>query len=144
MKVSDFMKFEITNFTPSEIEATGANVADVCSVTIGTLQRFRTDLGKRIALLRLTTGAALAEEHPKGLAVDFTILDIDPSRDLVVERMIAAGFVGIGVYKNEDGIYSFHGDLRPRPTFWRAEGHPDYNPSDPSSPRWKYSPLFTL
>ena len=118
-----FADHGILNFTPAEVTRTNANLADVKIVTLVSLQEVRTNIARRIHLIRngLTTGNHVAVEHPNGLAVD-SHLDLrdgpitSNTLRMLFVHAIRAGFTGIGIYWN--GVaYSFHFDLRPLDRF---------------------------
>lgn len=126
MKESDFDDMKITNFTKEEIESTGAKLGDVSPELIYNLDCFRKEIGRVVVLLPngLTTGEHKSEWHGKGLAVDTALQDTMPvDINLVFCTVLRAGFTGIGIYWN-GAAWSFHFDLRPAYTFWRAiKGH---------------------
>lgn len=134
MKHTDFV--HIQYFTAREIENTGANIADVEYDLIHNLDRLRQMLKKKIYLLPngLTTGNHSSKEHPEGIAGDFTIQGIT-AKDVVKVVVLASyiGFKGIGVYRNENGAYSFHMDLRNELALWKGTKYEDGG--------WNYSSL---
>ena len=121
MEISDFTVHGIVDFSPSEIEATGAKLTDIKLPLMVAFQRFRSLMGRRVKLIfnGLTTGHHKSPLHPGGLAGDFYF---DPREGpvkilLVFKAALEAGFKGIGVYWNGKS-YSFHFDLRPKYAFW--------------------------
>ena len=40
--------------------------------------------------------------------------------DFLLQEFLRAGFRGIGFYKNERGVFSYHLDIRHKHTFWRG------------------------
>ena len=121
MHLSDFHRLGIKNFTPREIERTGARLADVHPATMIMLQRFRTDIGRRVALLPggLTTGNHRSPLHPAGLAVDFSFFEADGPVDIrsVYRHLLNARAMGIGLYHN-GAAYSVHADVGNTRRFW--------------------------
>lgn len=136
---TEFAKHGISNFTPEEIENTGAKLQDVKILLMCALQQVRTGIGRKVRLLYngLTTGNHKAKEHPEGKAVDF-YLDVGdgPINSftiiLVVIHAIRSGFNGIGIYWNGT-TYSFHLDLRPIECFALWVGF-----KNKRSEGWKY------
>lgn len=113
----------IKHFSPMEVRATGAKLEDVQFVTIHCLDRLRTILGKPIKLLRngLTTGKHSSKLHGQGKAVDFYVVDIEEHD--IIKLLLAAssiGFTDMGVYKNTQGVYSFHLGLGSNYKTWSA------------------------
>lgn len=121
MLITDFKDYRIDNFTPAEIEDTGANLKDVQKETIISIQKFRIYIRRRVKLLRngITTGRHKASEHPRGLAIDGYLLPEDGFIDvhLIFKGALEAGFRGIGIYWNQV-LYSFHLDLRKIRAHW--------------------------
>ena len=117
----DFKTFNIHNFSPSEVEATGANINDVKIKTIVSLQSFREFVRRKVLLIKngITTGIHKATEHQEGLAVDCYLDPLDGSISIhdIFKGALTAGFHGIGIYWN-GAIYSFHFDHRSRFAFW--------------------------
>jgi len=138
MHESQFHSLGINDFTPAEVRRTGANLDDVQPALMIMLQRVRTDIGRRIALLPngMTTGAHKAPEHAQGLAVDFGFFEKDGHVDIraVAYALLAAGARGIGLYWNGTA-YSVHADLRRSYATWR--GVKEHGES-----RWSYGPLL--
>lgn len=139
MNLTDFNIYNIRDFTPKEIEETGASLKDVQVTTILKLQTVRDEVKRSIHLLfnGLTTGDHDSIEHPKGLAVDwaFDLRDGPINFDLVkkvVYSSLYAGFKGIGVYWNQT-TYSFHTDCRRDYGMWSAIK---------KDGEWKYSDLL--
>jgi len=135
MERMEFVTYDIKNFSPKEIENTGAKLKDIKADTILCLQRLRTLISRKIILLKngLTTGIHTAKEHPEGRAVDVFIggVGIDCS---IIYHALQAGFRGIGFYYcSETDLYSFHFDLG-EIRFWGAAKNKKDEP-------WKY---FTL
>jgi hypothetical protein len=134
---NDFKRYGIFNFTPREIERTGASLKSVRIETMVVLQEVRSQMAMPFILIHngLTTGNHVAPEHADGRAVDFTIPSIRPEdfRRLVVYA-VRAGFCGIGLYWNSVA-YSFHLDLRPIERFaiWGTAKRM------PGSPGWDVS-----
>lgn len=121
MKTEDFKLLRY--FTVSEVRSTGANIDKVKLKTMIAIDNVRHMVGQPIHLLRngMTSGNHSAKEHPNGEAVDFYLSTSDDSVAVQVAfSMVASGFRGIGVYKNEAGVYSFHGDTRELLTTWRG------------------------
>lgn len=140
MTLSDFNIYDIHYFTPGEIEATGAKLENVQLTTILKLNVVRHELQRRIHLLHngLTTGKHSAEEHPKGLAVDWHLdLRDGPIDFALVKRVVYdslyAGFRGIGAYWNGEA-YSFHTDCRHNYGMW-------YGLKDDNN-EWEYGDLL--
>jgi len=124
MRKADFKKHHIDDFTPEEVELTGATLEGIQLRLMVSLQTFRTIMDRRVGLLvnGMTSGGHKAKEHFLGLAVDgFLYPDEGPMDiDLIFKAALTAGCKGIGIYWN--GIqYSFHLDLRPEYGFW--SGH---------------------
>jgi hypothetical protein len=115
--------YDLLNFTELEVGETGANFGDVSYCLMLTTQTFRTNIARRVHICKngLTTGKHDAEEHPNGIAIDFYLDPRDGKVDVkeVVFHMILAGFKGIGVYINKNGMYTFHGDLGRRRDWFR-------------------------
>lgn len=117
MKGSDFR--QIKYFTAKEVRATGARLKDVNYNTIWTLNQFRKLIGMPVKITSLTTGKHASQSfHYTGRAVDFKVCPgrgkRRPSHNTVVQKMLEAGFLGVGVYKN-----FYHGDDRIRPALWK-------------------------
>lgn len=118
MKVEDFSRYGITNFTPQEIIATGARVEDVQLVTMQAIQRFRTAVRRSIFIPPggLTSGDHVSKEHSLGLAIDVRFSPADGTVDnwalfrAYMYEGIKAGFSGVGIYWN-GSMYSFHFDF---------------------------------
>ncbi len=126
-------------FNLGEIKATGADPEKIERETIITLVTFRKLIRRPIILLPggLTSGDHEPESlHFKGKAVDFMLGTQPPHLDFVVERMLRAGFRGIGVYWN-GRLNSFHGDTRPEVEFWSG-----VKPI-PGKGAWKYGTLIS-
>jgi len=130
MLIADFTNYGIANFTPGEVQATGARIEDVNVFLLVALQRLRIALDRPITLLPagLTTGSHASFQHPNGTAADIVVhgagTDITPKR--VIYSAIDAGFRGIGLYWN-GVVYSFHFDLGPDIRRWawrRTQGGP--------------------
>jgi hypothetical protein len=109
-------------FTQREVEATGANIKDVQLGLMLGIDLFRGKIDALIHLLKngMTTGDHKAEEHPKGEAIDF-YFDIAMDIRKFIVTAILCGFRGIGIYINDKGQISFHLDLRPDLTIWKAK-----------------------
>jgi len=108
-----FKFYDITNFTPEEVEKTGADLGDIQVVLFINLQQFRTKINRRIHLLYngLTTGIHKSEEHSQGLAVDFCLNKRDGTinTSTMVELGLSCLFAKIGAYYNQQTqMYSFH------------------------------------
>ena len=118
---SDFDKYDIINFTPKEVEETGAKLIDVKKETIISIQKFRTYIRRRVGLLKngLTTGIHKAPWHPLGLASDSFLYLEDGRQDIhiIFKGALHSGFRGIGLYWNQKQ-YSFHFDHRPSYAQW--------------------------
>jgi len=135
----DFKKYGIVNYTPEEVEATGAKLEAVQARTMIALQAFRTALNRRVKLIPngMTTGKHKAPEHPAGLAVDCMLYAEDGkiAVNTLVEAALNAGFRGIGIYWN-GVLFSFHLDLRKSYQLWYGEK------PKPGVGDWKYRDLF--
>ncbi len=135
---SDFSKYNIKNFTPEEIESTGAKLEDVQLETIFKLQYFRNKIKRTIVLLNngLTSGNHSSKKHPEGLAVDFTFREGDGTISVteVFKYALEAKFKGIGIYHNQ-ATYSFHFDLRECYGFWSAR-------KEHRATSWEYDSLI--
>jgi len=133
MKYEDFLN--LRDFSPADVIATGATIESVQADTLYCLQNYATACARVIKLIKngLTTGSHNAKEHPDGKAVDFYHSPDVSRADIlgVVFKMICAGFNGIGIYFNGT-IYSFHGDLRDKPTIWTGTKEKVGDP-------WKYN-----
>jgi hypothetical protein len=115
MYISDFAKYNIENFTPKEVQETGADLFDVKVESIIAIQKFRTYVRRRVKLLRngITTGGHQAQAHPEGYAIDFWL---DPNDGPITIHQIYkgclhAGFWAFGIYWNQK-LYSFHGEVK--------------------------------
>lgn len=112
-------------FTASEVERTGASIADVQRETMYAIDDFRHEMGIPVRLLfnGITSGNHKSAGHPNGLAVDCTISGtVDVGE--VFKNALIAGFKAIGIYWN-GAAYSFHLELADRYRFWsgrKAEG----------------------
>lgn len=135
----DFKKYYITNYTPEEVEATGAKLKDVQPQTMIAIQAFRTALNRKVKLIvnGMTTGKHKAPEHPGGLAVDCMLDEKDGpvAINTLVEAALNAGFKGIGIYWN-GVVFSFHFDLRKEYQLWYG------SKPKPGVGDWTYRDLF--
>ncbi len=141
MKKSDFKDHNINDYTPEEVERTGAKLADVQLRTMIAQQTFRTILDRRVGLLvnGMTTGGHKAIQHGQGLAIDSFLYPDDGAIDTngIFKAALTAGFKGIGIYWN--GIqYSFHLDLRSEYGFWAG-----YKDSAKGVKNWEYVGLLS-
>lgn len=141
MEKTDFKKHGIVNYTPEEVELTGAMLADVQLRLMVSVQIFRTLADRRVGLLvnGLTTGSHKAIEHGLGLAVDGFMYPDDGliSTSDIFKHALTAGFKGIGIYWN--GVqYSFHLDLRSELGFWGG-----YKDPTKGVKNWEYTSLLT-
>jgi len=121
MNLSDFIKYQIVDFTPAEVMDTGASLHDVQLITMVSMQDFRTHIRRRVHLLfnGITTGTHKAPWHNDGLAVDGALYTEDGPTNIhyIFKAALSAGFHGIGIYYNGEQ-YSFHLDHRPIFKFW--------------------------
>ncbi len=111
MLVTDFKDNNIDNFTPKEVEETGADLKDVKKESIISLQSFRTYIRRRVGLIHngITTGYHKSLGHPNGFSVDsFLYIEDGPVNiHQIFKGALHAGFVGIGIYYNQK-MYSLH------------------------------------
>ncbi len=138
MRIDDFKRYLIRNFTPAEIEATGAALEDVRWETLQMLQAFRDSMKRAVILLPngLTSGDHSSPQHPLGLAVDVGFREKDGKVPpvLIFKSALIAGAKGIGIYWN-GFAYSVHLDLRNEYAFWAGvKGH--------RQKAWNYRPLI--
>lgn len=135
MIINDFEN--IKYFTINELQSVD-NVKNINAELIFRLDRLRGLIGKPIKILSINGGEHTPNSyHYQKKAIDFYIgTDITDVEALHIIMLLAyVGFVGIGVYKNKLGIYSFHADLRDgKLTTWK--GIKDRNN------KWIYSQLF--
>lgn len=121
MLVTDFKDHNIDNFTPGEVEDTGANLADVQLETMIAIQKYRETIRRRVKLAfnGITTGKHKSPLHPGGKAIDSYLLPEDgPIKTLdILKAALKAEFTGIGIYWNGK-LYSTHFDLRPNYALW--------------------------
>lgn len=121
MLVSDFDKYKIENYTPEEIEDTGADLKDVKRITICSLQDFRNYVRRRVGLIKngITTGNHKAPAHARGLAVDGFLYPEDGpiNVQLIYKGAVSAGFTAVGIYWNQVQ-YSFHLEHRDTIARW--------------------------
>lgn len=121
MLISDFDRYKIENYTPKEIEETGANMKDVQRITICSLQDFRNYVRRRVGLLKngITTGNHKAPGHSRGLAVDGFLYPEDGpiNIQLIYKGAVSAGFTAVGIYWNQIQ-YSFHLEHRDTIARW--------------------------
>lgn len=105
----------IKNITPESVIQSGARIEDVQFLTIHQLDTTSILLNRTIIILPngLTSGKHSSPLHPRGLAVDFCLREVDGEIDPqdIVFNLVVAGFRGIGVYHN-GAAYSFHADIR--------------------------------
>ena len=130
----DFVLWRIRDFSPEEVEATGAALGDVPVPTMRAVQRFRTAAGLPVKMLYngMTTGNHVSEYHPAGLAVDIYVVGRVTAAD-IRNWALLAGFRGIGIYWN-GSCYSAHLDLRRDYGFWGRRKGPDG--------KWREAALF--
>lgn len=135
---TDFIKYDIIDFSPEEIENTGAELQDVQLITIYKLQKFRLLENRPISLLPggLTTGNHKSPEHYRGKAVDIAIPGNQENVNVsqVFKNALQAGFKGFGVYHNGTA-YSFHLHIGKKFAFWL--GYKKHREKD-----WKYKSLI--
>ncbi len=104
----------IKHFTADEVRNTGACLKDVKRQLLVHLSKFRSEIGRPVALLPngMTTGKHKSWTHREGLAVDIAFYDgggpIYPVQYTMMA--IACGFRGIGWYWNGTAL-SAHLDL---------------------------------
>ena len=129
MKESDFIEYEIDNFTPTEIVETGANVEDISVDLMVAMQKFRLLVNRRVVLLSngMTTGKHKSKLHPGGKACDCYLHPDDGEVKVldVFKFALEAGFKGIGIYWNGT-LHSFHFDLRNNYAFWSGKKEPGH------------------
>lgn len=140
MLVLDFEINQITDFTPGEIEATGADLNEMQSETICALQKFKNNLQRNVFLDKdgLTSGRHKNPEHKAGRAVDCQLAPAEGNINfhLLFKAAIKAGFKGIGLYWNQE-FYKLHLDLRLEFKFWGGVKDESKNIND-----WQWYPLL--
>jgi len=129
----DFERFGITDFTPREVELTGADLSRVDVETFICLQRFRSIIKREVHLIKngINSGDHKSKEHDGGIAIDCCIYGKLISLNKIIYSAMKAGFTGIGIYYNKQtNIYSFHFDLG-RIRMWTAY-------KETRTAKWKY------
>jgi len=118
MQLTDFK--HIRNFKPAEIQKDGSILGAVSLALIVSIDDLRDAIKTPISIICVTGGDHGGDTHPRGIAVDFTTKNfID--METMIWNMCRAGFRGIGIYKNNLGYFSYHGDVRPEPVqMWGA------------------------
>jgi len=127
MNPGEFAEYGIRDFTPQEVEDTGARLDDIRVSLMMGLQKYRDYIRRRVGLLKngFTTGGHKAVWHPRGLAADSFLYPEDGPINVhqIFKGAVSAGFRGIGIYYNGT-LYSSHFDLRPNLAYWGAWKNP--------------------
>lgn len=132
---------QIDFFTQSEIEATGADIADVQLEMLKGVDHVRRNIGRRMVPLKngITTGNHKSPQHPLGRAFDFYLDERDgPVTQETLYTLfrcaVDAGFRGFGFYFN-GAVWSFHIDMREELTMWTGRK------KAPKKGSWVYKPM---
>lgn len=139
MRHSDFI--QIYNFTYDEVLQHVKSKTDMDRLSYGLIRGLdltRSYIGHPFILLDINKGRhGPNSQHDRLNAVDFYIKGVADPLDVVM-HLVKVGYTGIGVYKNEDNIYSYHADIRPstgRVSKWSGTKEPNNNIE------WTYGPL---
>lgn len=116
MTYSDFD--HIQNFTPKEVERTGAKLLDVKTDLIYRYDIFRNLIKVPVVLLHngITSGEHQSPGHKEGLAGDCALLKELPCLD-VFKAALEAGFRKIGIYWGGKR-YTYHLEVSQEFGFW--------------------------